>query len=364
MGLKLFFRKNGTPGDQSPAVRRSRSAAGASYEHAQRVPLEEDLIQRHAQLERFGFIIRQRHHWSEHPLIESIFQKAVDAIDERFALVPEGFVSLAQATNDYPGCPEEDVLTEPFLLARHCITNAQYQKFVDVGGYADMELWPEDVWPHMIDFKDQTDQHAPRYWRDGRHDRRLGDHPVVGVSYYEACAYARWAGYRLPTGAEWQMAASWRIRSSANVLRRYPWGDALDTLRCNIWASSVGQTVPVDQYESGAAPNGVRQLIGNVWEWTTSNYEVVDDCGRTVVGDMLLKEIRGGAFDTYFPSQATSCFRTALPSLVRAHNVGFRCVLDLSPEDEASRSPSQEPTPRVDAPPDPGAEPSGSPGSV
>ena len=73
-------------------------------------------------------------------------------------------------------------------------------------------------------------------------------------------------------------------------------------------------------YESGAAPNGVLQLIGNVWEWTFSDYQVEDECGRTVVGDMLMKEVRGGAFDTYFAAQATSCFRTGLASLVRAHD--------------------------------------------
>lgn len=104
----------------------------------------------------------------------------------------------------------------------------------------------------------------------------------------------------------------------------------MDPERCNLWVSDVHGTVPVDRYESGAAPNGVLQLIGNVWEWCSSDYEVVDECGRMVVGDMLLKEIRGGAFDTYFPSQATSAFRTGLPSLIRAHNVGFRCIVDLS----------------------------------
>jgi len=281
-------------------------------------------------------VVRQRDHWRDHPFIEATFRAAVEAIDAGFALVPEGFVSLSQSTTSEPGCAEEDVVTEPFLLARHCVTHQQYQHFVDSGGYEDLDLWPEEIWPHLIDFKDQTGATGPRYWREGRHDRRRVDHPVVGICYYEAAAYARWAGYRLPTGAEWQMAASWRLRSSAHVLRRYPWGDALDTSRCNLWISNLGATVPVASYASGAAPNGVLQLIGNVWEWTSSEYEVIDDCGRTVVGDMLLKGIRGGAFDTYFPSQATSCFRTGLASLTRAHNVGFRCVLDLSRRDDAN----------------------------
>ncbi|NLX23233.1 MAG: SUMF1/EgtB/PvdO family nonheme iron enzyme [Phycisphaerae bacterium] len=300
------------------------------YEPAEHIVLEEDPVQRHMQLERFGSVVRHRERWKDHPLIEAAFQAAVEEIDRTFAIVPEGFVSLAMTTTDFPGAAEEDVETEPFLLARCCVTNRQYQLFVDSGGYADLDLWPADVWPHLINFKDQTEQPGPRFWRDGVHDQRLADHPVVGICYYEAAAFAHWAGYRLPTGAEWQMAASWRIRSSAHVLRRYPWGDALDTSRCNIWASNVGGTTPVDAYPTGAAPNGALQLIGNVWEWADSDYFVTDDSGRMVVGDMLLKEIRGGAYDTYFPAQATSCFRTGLPSLARVHNVGFRCVVDLS----------------------------------
>jgi iron(II)-dependent oxidoreductase len=151
---------------------------------------------------------------------------------------------------------------------------------------------------------------------------------VVGVCYYEAAAYARWAGYRLPTEAEWQMAASWRLRSLAHLPRRFPWGDALDTRRCNVWATGIGDTAPVDAYPDGAAPNGVQQLIGNVWEWTSSDYEVTDDYGSPVVGDMPMKSVRGGAFDTYFPAQAASTFRTGLAALVRANNVGFRCAVD------------------------------------
>jgi iron(II)-dependent oxidoreductase len=337
MPLRLLARKQNGWRKGKSAVKQ-RPTAPEPYEPAKPVTLEEDPLKRHMQSERYGFVVRQRHRWGDHPLIEPAFQAAVEAIDERFAIVPEGFVSLAQSTIDYPGCPEVDVETGPFLLARHCVMNQQYQYFVDSGGYDDLELWPEDIWPHLIDFKDQTDCHGPRYWQAGRHHKLLADHPVVGICYYEAAAYAHWAGYRLPAGAEWQMAASWRIRSSAHVLRRYPWGDALDTSRCNIWASNIGKTVPVTEYESGAAPNGVLQLIGNVWEWTSSDYNVTDETGRQVVGDMLMKEIRGGAFDTYFAAQAAGCFRTGLASLARMHNVGFRCVVDLGETEDPAKA--------------------------
>jgi iron(II)-dependent oxidoreductase len=280
------------------------------------------------QSERFGLVVTRAEDWRSHPDYESVFQTALDTIDRRFALVPEGFVSMPTTVEDEPGCPEADFETEPFLLGRTCVTNSQYQKFVDSGGYEELDLWAEEMWPHLIAFHDLTDRPGPRFWRGGKHDSKVADHPVTGICYYEAETYARWAGFRLPTEPEWQMAASWRIRSTAHVYRRYPWGDGLDVRRCNIWASGKGGTVPVDAYPEGAAPNGVLQLIGNVWEWTATDYEVTDDKGRPVVGDMLLKSVRGGAHDTYFACQATSHFRTGLPCLARTNNVGFRCVLD------------------------------------
>jgi iron(II)-dependent oxidoreductase len=298
------------------------------YQPARQSKLPEDELVRYFQQERYGLITAHPHKWQNHPKGKQIQQAAMEAIDNGFALVPEGFVSLPQTINDAPGCPEESIETDPYLLARYAVTCQQFQHFVDDGSYERLELWPEEIWPHLIDFVDQTGNPGPRFWRQGRHDHRLAHHPVTGICYYEAIAYARWAGYRIPTEAEWQMAASWRIRSSAQVLRRYPWGDALDTNRCNLWSSAVNFTTPVDAYPSGAAPNGVQQLIGNVWEWTDADFQVTDEEGRTVIGDMLLKSIRGGAFDTYFPNQATSFFRTGLPTLTRAHNVGFRCALN------------------------------------
>jgi len=295
---------------------------------AARTGIDEDPLRACMQLERFGVVVTRGERWRAHQDYERTFQAALDAIDDRFALVPEGFVSMAITVTDEPGCPEADFETEPFLLARTCVTNAQYQKFVDSGAYEDLEIWPEAMWPHLIGFQDQSGKAGPRFWRGGRHDPAKSDHPVVGLCQYEAATYANWAGFRLPTEPEWQMAASWRIRTSAHVFRRFPWGDSHDPRRCNTWASGRGSTVPVGACPEGAAPNGVLQLIGNVWEWTASDLEMTDENGRPIVGDMLLKAIRGGAYDTYFSSQATSHFRTGLACLARPHNVGFRCVLD------------------------------------
>ena len=281
------------------------------------------------QMGRFGRIVCEPGDWTKSPKFKSIRDQALSAMDERFALVPDGFASIALTINGEGGSAEEDVQTAAFLLSRCDVTNADFQKFVDAGAYENFDLWSESVWPHLVGFKDRTGRPGPRHWRDGRHNPRLADHPVVGVCCAEAEAYARWAGYRLPSESEWQMAASWSIRSESNAIRRYPWGDALDLGCCNIWHSGNARTLPVQACPAGAAPNGVLQLIGNVWEWTSSEFTGVDSEGRKVIGDMSMRTIRGGAFDTYFPWQATSAFRSGAPTLARAHNIGFRCAMDV-----------------------------------
>jgi len=327
MAISLFSRKqtkrSGGPNGAGGADH------GGKFEHADTLTLDPDELRRLVQLGQYGVVVRNAERFNHQAHFTEAKKVSAQAIDEQFALVPEGYVVMPQSINDTPGCPEITEDTAPFLLQRCAITNSQFQHFLDAGGYEELDYWPEDIWPHLIDFKDQTDQPGPRYWRDSRHNRKLAKHPVVGVSSYEAEAFAQWAGYRLPRETEWQMAASWRIRSSADVLRRYPWGDALDVKRCNIWASGIGGTSPVDSHESGAAPNGVHHLIGNVWEWNSSDFDIADDEGRPIVGGMLMKSIRGGAYDTYFPAQATSTFRSGMSTLSRFHNVGFRCALDL-----------------------------------
>ncbi len=310
MALQLFSRK--------PRVTRPDSAQA-----------DEDSPARHLEQGRYAHLLRSRGKWKDHPEIRDACNAARRRIDEAFAIVPEGFAAMPVTIRDGVGSEETMIETAPFLLARCAVTNAQFQHFVNDGGYGQLELWPQDIWPHLIDFKDRTGRFGPRYWTDGSHHKQRHDHPVVGICWYEAAAFARWAGFRLPTEAEWQMAATWQIRSEANVLRRYPWGDALDTQRCNIWATGVGTTLPVNALPTGAAPNQVLQLVGNVWEWTASDFNVTDEAGGTVLSDMRLSSVRGGAFDTYFAAQASGVFRTGLVSLAREPNTGFRCALDV-----------------------------------
>ncbi|MFH0982966.1 MAG: formylglycine-generating enzyme family protein [Planctomycetota bacterium] len=333
--LGRFFRKQSSGGgvavlEAVPPIPAHRSPEPIDFLPAELHTPESDPLRCLWQQERYTEIVKTRMQWQNHPEGEALVAAAQEKLDQELALVPEGIVSLPTSLDDRVGTEENDLLVRPFLMDICAVSNARFQRFVEAGGYEDLELWPEPIWPHLIEMQDSTGHPGPRFWRDGRHDRRLSNHPVVGISGYEAEAFARWHGRRLPTEAEWQMAASWHLKSEANILRRFPWGDAMDQTRCNVWASRVGTTVPVDAYPEGAAPNGVRQLIGNVWEWTASEFEIRDVQGRPVLAEMPMRSIRGGAFDTYFESQATSLFRTGQIAMGRTHNTGFRCTMDLA----------------------------------
>jgi len=271
------------------------------------------------------------------------FQKASDALDDAMAMVPAGEVVIGRwgdqdetAANAGFGSPGTVVRVENFYLDRFLVTNRQYQEFVTAGGYEEMAIWDPEIWPGVLDFVDQTGYPGPRDWNRGRFESGKDDHPVVGVSWYEAAAYARWVGKRLPTGAEWEKAGSWPVNLSvgSRPQRRFPWGDSMDRRRANLWGSGPGATDSVYAFGEGISVGDVHQLIGNVWEWTTTTFGNWSYPARDVVLSTPMKTIRGGAFDTYFDNQATCQFQSGEDPVARKHNLGFRCALsvcDLAP---------------------------------
>lgn len=333
MPLKLFSRKKPSP--KSPRAGKSKQNKNGipsvvmEYRPAPLEKFPEDPLQKAFIQGRYADILREEEKWQQHPGGKKIIKQAKEGLEQTMALVPNGQVTINNSLTGQPGSPENEFEIEPFLLDIYCVTNARFQMFVDDGGYDELEYWPEEIWPHLIELKDLSEQPGPRYWRNGRHNLLLSNHPVVGICWYEAQAFAIWSGQRLVTEPEWQMAAAWQIKSSTEMMRRFPWGDALDKTRCNIWSARIGQTVEVDQYPNGVAPNHVHQLVGNVWEWTDTEFAIVDDEGRPIIGEMPMHAIRGAAYDTYFEAQATSQFRTGLIALARIHNTGFRCAMSL-----------------------------------
>jgi gamma-glutamyl hercynylcysteine S-oxide synthase len=152
----------------------------------------------------------------------------------------------------------------PFRIARSPVTNREFLEFVQEGGYRRREWWSPEGWERKVQVS------APRYWRrDGDRwlERRFSewvplqnDLPVMHVDWHEANAYCRFAERRLPTEAEWEIAAGGK---------RYPWGDSPGSLRANLGGTG---RVPVGGFAAGDSAGGCRQMLGNVWEWTSSTF--------------------------------------------------------------------------------------------
>ena len=284
--------------------------------------------------ERYALLLRRQ-------VAETIdvqrYGEACDALERAMAVIPAGPVDLGTRDSDSQEANDDRLQqVEALYLDRCPVTNRQFRRFVAGGGYDLQPLWDAPVWPAVKGFTDLTGAVGPRFWHNGEYTSGEDDHPVVGVCWHEAVAYARWVGKRLPSEAEWLKAAAWPIAlgDGRHRQRRFPWGDTMDHGRCNVWGSGPGRTTSVTQFASGVSAGGVHQLIGNIWEWTSGDFEAVDSQGNVLELPNPMKSIRGGAFDTYFDQQATCQFRSGDHLLARKHNIGFRCALsacDVAP---------------------------------
>jgi iron(II)-dependent oxidoreductase len=219
------------------------------------------------------------------------------------------------------------------------VTNASYAEFIADGGYRRPELWSEAGRAWLA----ETRAEAPGYWRrDGdtwrthSMDRELavpGDHPVCHVCYFEADAFARWAGKRLPTEQEWETAASWSPSHGAK--RDFPWGNEPPPhpTIANIDQLAFG-TAPVGAYPAGVSPMGCHGLIGDVWEWTSSDFLPwpgfeafpYSEYSEPFFGSEY-KVLRGGSWATR-PGAIRNTFRNWDYPIRRQIFSGFRCARD------------------------------------
>ncbi|HET7414507.1 MAG TPA: ergothioneine biosynthesis protein EgtB [Arthrobacter sp.] len=194
-------------------------------------------------------------------------------------LVPAGSFTMGTSLEPWSmdnERPAHEVSLPNYFIDTFPVTNAQFAAFIDDGGYRNSRWWTTTGWRHRA----EAGLQAPKYWeRDG--DRwlrtRFGvvepvpdDEPVQHVCWYEADAYARWAGRRLPTEAEWEKAA--RFEPNTHHCRRYPWGDGdPDSRHANLGGAALRPS-PAGSYPEGASALGVHQMLGDVWEWVSSDF--------------------------------------------------------------------------------------------
>ena len=235
--------------------------------------------------------------------------------------------------------PQHKVFLQDFLIDRAPVSNEDYLEFMKAGGYQDFRWWHSAGWEKV----NQEQWRGPLYWeqhegewmiRDFAGLHRVGDklnEPVSHVSFLEASAYAKWAGRRLPTEAEWEKAAC--FSPALNSKQQFPWGnDEVEAQLANMFENGLWSVAPIGSFPDGQSVYGCQQMIGEVWEWTTSDYvpypgfksEFDEYNDKWFVGQKVL---RGGSFAT-----PRTHIRTTYRNFFYPHERwmigGFRCAKD------------------------------------
>ncbi len=194
--------------------------------------------------------------------------------------VPAGDFVLGATWNAFAydnEMPSQTIFIPAYKIARVPTTNEEYARFVAERGYERREFWSAEGWT----WREREDWTCPLYWCQAEDEgwsvrgmfesgTLAPDHPVTGVSWYEAEAYARFMSKRLPTESQWEKAASWDF--ARKVKRRFAWGDEEPTAaHCNFNSLYWG-TTPVGAFPAGASDAGCLDMTGNVWEWTNDEF--------------------------------------------------------------------------------------------
>jgi gamma-glutamyl hercynylcysteine S-oxide synthase len=262
------------------------------------------------------------------------------AIDDRAMVhVPRGVVPIG--TDDHTAAydnerPRHLVALASFWIDVAPVTNGAYVEFIEAGGYQRRELWTDAGWA----WRTADGATAPKYWQrvGGEWHGRFFDRsapvdprrPVCHVTYHEAEAFARWAGKRLPTEYEWEAAASWDPRSGTT--RAYPWGDRPPTPKDANVGQLVFEPMPVGTYPRNVSPLGCYGMIGDVWEWTSTDFNgypgyesfPYKEYSEVFFGNEY-KVLRGGSFATRVGA-IRNTFRNWDYQIRRQIFSGFRCA--------------------------------------
>jgi gamma-glutamyl hercynylcysteine S-oxide synthase len=232
-----------------------------------------------------------------------------EVVPSDMVFVPGSVISMDLTPGDnfipYPEFAASDIKVDSFLIDKYPVTNAQFYDFITSSGYR-----PIDTSGYL------------RHWQSGVYKQGQDKYPVVNVSFEDMSAYARWAGKRLPTQAEWQLAAQGTDK------RKWPWGNEFHGTYCN---NSFDRQTPVDAFPKGQSPYGVMDLVGNVWQMTNdlyfngTNYMGIIRGGSYYKPDSNWWYLQGG------PQQLdkTQILLLVSPGFDRSATVGFRCVKDI-----------------------------------
>jgi iron(II)-dependent oxidoreductase len=261
-------------------------------------------------------------------------------VEQDMVFVPAGPFDIGTSIdawafdNERPG---HRVDIPAFHIDRTPVTNAQYIAFIEAGGYSDARHWSDAGWA----WRHESGKDAPGFWKQEGSSwvvRRYGsyapvrlDEPVQHVCWYEAEAFANWCGKRLPTEQEWEKAASWGLEG---LKRRFPWGDDHPTNEhANIDQRHFGPA-PVGAYPAGVSAYGCHQMIGDVWEWTSSDFQPYPgyewfpyrEYSEVFFGPDH-KVLRGGSWATH-TTAIRNTFRNWDYPIRRQIFCGFRCAKD------------------------------------
>ena len=276
-----------------------------------------------------------------YPAPRVVSSRAAKALSTDMVHFPGGQVTIG--TDDTGAAydnerPKHEVTLRPFLIDSAPVTNGRYLEFIDDGGYTRQELWSDGGLRWLAGSKAA----APKYWeREGSTwTERVMDlsrvvdpaRPVCHVCYYEAEAFSRWDGKRLPTEVEWEAAASWD--PGRHAAREFPWGEAIEGSRQANVDQLAFDTAPVGAFPANVSPAGCYGMIGDVWEWTSSDFTGYPgfrsfpyrEYSEEFFGTEY-KVLRGGSWATR-PGAIRNTFRNWDYPIRRQIFSGLRCARD------------------------------------
>ncbi|MCF7803118.1 MAG: ergothioneine biosynthesis protein EgtB [Candidatus Marinimicrobia bacterium] len=277
-----------------------------------------------------------------HPPCDTKFITPAGTDDTAMQFIPGGDFLMGWNKNGFAydnEKPAHTVEIEPFYMDKYPVNIRRYLEFMNDGGYSDPEYWSDEGW----EWRTNNKINAPKYWKnvEGHWQLRRFDEwlpvnpeePVMHVSWYEAEAFCHYEGKRLPTEAEWEYASSVDPKSGEKHI--YPWGNSYEEKHANINLEAF-HPAAIGAIEGGSSPTGCEQMIGDVWEWTASDFRAYPgfeafpykEYSEIFFGDEY-KVLRGGAWSVN-RRVISNTFRNWDYPIRRQIFSGFRCAKDAN----------------------------------